>query len=259
MGCGWLGFPLAKSLVDAKYEVYGSTTSEAKIAELQQSGITPFLIRLGEKRIEGNVEAFFSDADIGIINVPPGLRRSPAANYVDKLKLLRTALIAAGVKKVVFVSSISVYGNVQGEVDEHITAAPATESGRQLLEVENLMLSTTEFETAVIRFGGLIGPGRHPVRMLSGRTDLKNGNDPINLIHLEDCIYLIETVIENNWWGEIFNGVYPLHPSKKDYYQSEAERLKLSPPSYTEGSSMGGKQVNSANFFGRGYKFRRSP
>ena len=46
LGCGWLGFPLAKKLIEIGFEVKGSTTSENKLALLKSNNIEPFLLRL---------------------------------------------------------------------------------------------------------------------------------------------------------------------------------------------------------------------
>jgi len=39
LGCGWLGFPLAISLIEKGYLVKGSTTSESKLSDLKSKGI----------------------------------------------------------------------------------------------------------------------------------------------------------------------------------------------------------------------------
>jgi nucleoside-diphosphate-sugar epimerase len=88
---------------------------------------------------------------------------------------------------VLFISSTSVYNDVDAFVTEETIARPATESGKQLLETEQLLQSNINFKTT-IRFGGLIGEDRHPVKFLAGRENLENPNAPINLIHQEDCI-----------------------------------------------------------------------
>ena len=79
---------------------------------------------------------------------------------------------------------------------EETRAAPNLENGRQLLEVEHLLQNNTNFKTTVIRFGGLIGEDRQPVRSLSGNKMLQNPTAPINLIHQQDCIGIIETIID---------------------------------------------------------------
>ena len=39
VGCGWLGFPLAKNFVELGNTVIGTTTSSEKLSDLQEAGI----------------------------------------------------------------------------------------------------------------------------------------------------------------------------------------------------------------------------
>ena len=245
MGCGWLGLPLAKAFIKGGYLVRGTTTSENKLSKLQKVEISPFLISLSEEKIVGDISGFLADSEVLIVNVPPKLRGGNQENYVKKMQLLLESVKAAKTKKVIFVSSTSVYGNIEGEVTEETMPQPNTESGKQLLASEDLFKNTSELRTTIIRFGGLIGPDRHPVTMLSGRKGLKNGNHPVNLIHLDDCISILSLVIKNNWWGEIFNAVYPLHPAKKEYYSQEAVKRGLILPQYVQNSKKSGKKIAS--------------
>ncbi len=64
LGCGWLGLPLAKSLIEKRFSVKGSTTSEAKIVLLKNVGIAPFQIALFENKIEGDMTAFLENSEI---------------------------------------------------------------------------------------------------------------------------------------------------------------------------------------------------
>nr|WP_299344564.1 SDR family oxidoreductase [Allomuricauda sp.] len=259
IGCGWLGFPLAKHLVGLNYEVHGSTTSTNKIIELESAGIKAYQVVLRPDAIIGNIEALLADIDTLVINVPPRLRRGNSESFTEKMFLLHAEIKKRNVQKIVFVSSTSVYGDVEGVVSESTKPNPITESGKQLLTSESLFLEDANLRTAIIRFGGLIGPNRHPVTMLSKKTNLPNGNDPVNLIHLNDCIHMIQTVIENNYWGEIFNGVYPFHPSKKEYYTQEAHIRGLKPPDYLpDNPNRAGKIVKSQNFLDKSHRFHTS-
>ena len=64
LGCGWLGLPLAKSLLSKGYEVKGSTTSESKLEVLKNAGISPFQIQLEEHQIIGTIEDFLKETDV---------------------------------------------------------------------------------------------------------------------------------------------------------------------------------------------------
>ncbi len=256
MGCGWLGWPLATAMTEAGYTVRGSTTSPDKTESMSAAGIHPFVIRLNESGIDGPISEFLQGTELLVINVPPGLRRGDSENYVMKMHLLYHALKRAAVKEVVFVSSTSVYGSVKGIVAEDTPPAPDTESGRQLLESERLFVQDKSLKTIVVRFGGLIGPNRHPVTRLSGRKGLENGQDPVNLIHLNDCVQLISSVVRDGHWDQVFNGVFPAHPKKADYYTREAVKRQLVPPQYKDSDTKySAQKVISRNFLAKNYAF----
>lgn len=232
MGCGWLGLPLAKSLLKDEVSIKGSTTSASKLILLDTEGIKGFTISLNEDNIKGNIQDFLSDLHCLVINIPPGLRKKNAGNYVSKMKLLLKELQKVAVKKIVFISSTSVYGDIEGEITEATKPQPTTESGKQLLESELLFSTNKNLDVTIVRFGGLIGKDRHPIYHIAGKKELKNGEELINLIHLDDCIHMIKTIIKNGYWSTIFNGVYPTHPTKKEYYTSEAIKRNLQIPEY---------------------------
>jgi len=244
LGCGWLGLPLASSLVQDGYKIHGSTTTEQKFTQLIKEGIIPFKVSLKEDKIEGDISNFLQNVDILLVNIPPKLRGNRNGNYVQKIELLHREVKKSTVQKVVFISSTSVYGDIEGEVTEETIPQPSTESGRQLLACENIFLNDSYLQTTIVRFGGLIGPNRHPITMLSGKQNLSNGNAPINLIHLDDCIRIITLVITDSWWGKIVNGVYPKHPSKRNYYSSEAQKRGLQVPDYKASNLKKGKKVH---------------
>ncbi len=245
IGCGWLGLPLAIALVNDGYTVHGSTTSEEKIEPLRKVGIQPFLVRLSEDRIEGPIAEFLHGIQILIINVPPKLRYGNTEDYVKKMELLHESVSASAVKKIVFVSSTSVYGDVEGEVTEETPPHPTTESGKQLLISEHIFLDDPNLQTTIVRYGGLIGPDRHPVTYLANKSNLTNGNFPVNLIHLNDAVAIISNIVSQGFWGEIFNGVYPQHPSKLDYFTSEAKKRNLQLPEFSSNSTKEGKIITS--------------
>ncbi|MBT8180247.1 MAG: SDR family oxidoreductase [Eudoraea sp.] len=256
IGCGWLGLPLAKSLIQDGYQVRGSTTNNLKLPILEEEGILPYLIILGQDGITGSITEFLDRLDVLIINVPPRLRGNNFENYVLKMQFLHDEIGKSSVKKILFISSTSVYGAAEGAVTEDTVPMPATESGRQLLEVEKFFQKDKSIQTSIIRFGGLIGPKRHPITMLSRKKGLSNGNEPVNLIHLDDCIHLIKTVLENNWWDQIFNGVYPDHPLKRDYYSHMADKNSLPRPQYlTSESNKSRKIIISRNFLNKNVRF----
>jgi nucleoside-diphosphate-sugar epimerase len=251
LGCGWLGFPLAKKLIEIGYKIKGSTTSENKLDVLQSHKIEPFLITLSEDKITGTISKFLNDSEILIIDIPPGLRKITEATsektFVNKIKNLIPFIENSTIEKVIFISSTSVYGDSapMPTVTEESVLQPDTESGKQLVEVENLLRNNSNFQTTIIRFGGLIGEDRNIIKMLTGKTNVANPDAPINLIHQEDCIEIICEILKQNCWNETFNAVAPNHPTRKNYYTEKAKQFHLTAPLFNENETSIGKIVSS--------------
>lgn len=246
LGCGWLGFPLAKALLSKGLSVKGSTTSSEKLATLEKAGITPYLITLSENKITGNATDFLENSEILIIDIPPKLRGSEKENFVAKIKNVIPFIENSSVKNVLFISSTSVFNDDDAFVTEKTIPKPATESGKQLLQTEQLLQNNNHFKTTVLRFGGLISEDRHPIHFLAGRKNIDQPNAPINLIHKDDCVGIIEKIIATNSWDEIFNAVAPSHPSRETYYTQKALELSLALPQFNPANNFGGKIILSS-------------
>lgn len=246
LGCGWLGLPLAKQLVQKGFAVKGSTTSSDKLELLKSLGILPFSINITAEEISGSTEDFLENSEVLIINIPPKLRTAEKEDFVSKIQLLIPPIEKSTVSKIIFVSSTSVYSDSNESVSEDTIPEPATESGIQLLKSESILQNNTSFQTTIVRFGGLIDEDRHPIRSLAGRKNIENPEAPINLIHLEDCIGIIVSIIEQDSWGQTFNAVTPFHPSRKEYYSQKAMDMNLDLPEFNSSSVSKGKTISSA-------------
>lgn len=249
LGCGWLGFPLAKKLIEKGNSINGSTTSENKLAILKDSGINPFLVALESESISESVNSFLSESEILIIDIPPKLRAvDPNAKkkvFVEKIKNLIPFIEKSSVEKVLFVSSTSVYSDENDFINEETIPNPETESGKQLFLAENILLENKNFQTTILRFGGLIGEDRHPVKHLSGKENLENPDAPVNLIHQNDCIGIIEEIINQSKWNEVFNAVAPFHPTREEYYTQKAKEQNLILPKFSSEKSNIKKVISS--------------
>lgn len=246
LGCGWLGLPLAKALLKNGFSVKGSTTSVEKLSVLENSGIQPFLIALSEQKPDGKLSGFLENSKILIIDIPPKLRGSEKENFVSKIQNVIPFIEKSAVENVLFISSTSVYGEDNLVVTEETELNPETESGKQLVQTEQLLQSNPNFKTTILRFGGLIGEDRHPIKFLAGRKNIENPKVPINLIHQDDCIGIILKIIELNSWNETFNATAPFHPSREDYYTKKAVELNLALPEFNRESATFGKTILSS-------------
>jgi len=232
LGCGWYGFSLATTLIDRGYIVKGSTTSADKLQKLAAATIKPYLVSFSADN--ETYDPLFFVCDVLWIGIPPKIRSDNGEDYLDKIRRLISAIKLNGIKQVVFISSTGVYGDSNAEVNELSDPLPDSASGKALLLAEMLLKQQAEFQTTIIRFAGLVGPGRDPGRFLAGKTAVPNGNAPVNLIHLTDCIGISCAILEKQAFGYTYNACSPSHPTRNDFYTKAATRLGLEAPQFVE-------------------------
>ena len=225
IGLGWFGSSLAEALKNSK-TIVGSTRSGGKVSEFLKLGIeaevlTPPL----------TPSALLLDADVIVLNIPP---------FKDQLEWFKSWPLEPETH-VIFISSTSVYGQEEGTLTETDPALPESENGHILVKEEEWVRSLPLY--TVIRFGGLFGKARHPGKFLSGRKELSGGNQPVNLIHLEDTVGFTKLVIEKKLTGETFNLVSPDHPTRREYYEKYCAENKLPLPEFLD-SPLSGKIIS---------------
>lgn len=257
-GLGWLGMPLAQKLMTLGYRVKGSVSTVKKATALQSKGIDAYAVNITEEGVLGTPKGLLKNTETLIIMIPPGLRRNSGANYVLKMSHFLDKVKESDITQVIFVSSTSVYGDDQGAITERDLPTPEHNAGKQLFEAEQLFFNAPGLETSIVRFGGLYGGTRQPIKFLAGRKDLSGGLALVNLIHRDDCIGILSEIIKQQHYGHIFNAVHPSHPLKKEYYVAKAKELGLEPPQYAADEEVTYKQVDSLNLeMVLGYKFKR--
>lgn len=246
LGCGWLGLPLAEKLVNAGYRVKGSTTSQHKLATLKQAGIAPYLVHLGEAEPEADLLRHFLQARVLVLNIPPKLRSDGGERYLALMRHLYKALQQSSVSRLLFVSSTSVYPDLNRVVTEEDSSfTEESNPGNVLLRAEKLFQENENWMCTVVRFGGLVGGARQPGRFMAGKQHLPNGDAPVNLIHLDDCVAILQRILEQEQWGQVYNACADEHPSRRDFYVAAARALNLEPPAFSNMLETSFKRVNS--------------
>ncbi len=243
LGCGWLGFPLAQCLIKKGYLIKGSTTNQQKLAQLEQAHILAFLIKL--QNLTHNTEEFLN-SNILIIAI--------AYKDINNFRQLITLIEKSSIKKVVFISSTSVYPSHNSEVDEETETLDTA-----LAQIENLIRCNENFKSTIIRFAGLFGYDRKPGNFIKKSKSVKDPEGFINLIHRDDCIAIIEQIIARNIWGETFNACADDHPSRRNYYTQESNKQGLAIPTFNENVDSDFKIVSNKKLKNHlGYKFKFS-
>ncbi|TWI98030.1 nucleoside-diphosphate-sugar epimerase [Mucilaginibacter frigoritolerans] len=242
LGCGWYGKALAKALMENGISVKGSTTSVENLENLSNNGIISYQIKFGSA-FEVFNPAFF-ECDVLVISIIPKFRSGEGQDYHLKLKHIIEVISRYKIKKVIYISSTGVYGDRNNEVNELTDPEPDGESGLFLAEAEKLFQRENPFKTTIIRFAGLVGPGRHPGRFFAGKENIPNGKSLVNLIHLDDCIGITSAIIKQDAFGYLFNACSPDHPAKADFYIHAAQQGEFVLPQFIDELN-GWKIVNS--------------
>ena len=178
--------------------------------------------------------------------MPPSASK---AGYPAVASAVRRAAEAAGTGWVLMTSSTSVYPDLDGVVTESDAGAhegvALRRNGAAVLAAERVFYGATAFDTTILRLAGLYGYGRHPGRYFAGRRGLAGGEAPVNLVHRDDVIGAVSSVLEHDARGSTFNVCADHHPTRRRLYTSYAERLGLEPPVFDGTEAEGYKFVSN--------------
>lgn len=245
LGCGWLGTALAQHFLANDYQVKGSTTRESKVPKLRELGITTFKINLVPEP-EGDRINEFLDCDLLIISIPPGTRSGMVDSYhPTQLKYLVKHIEKSRVNKVIYISSTSVYEENRKQATEADEIKPKERMNRAIVMAEEVLSSQHIFSTTILRCGGLLGYDRIPGKYFAGEKNLDFGDVPVNYVHRDDVIGVIDALIQQSKWNETFNVVAPLHPTRKEVYQKNADTFNFEEPEFVPNEEIHFKIVSS--------------
>ncbi len=243
LGCGWLGFPLARYLLQSGFCVNGSTTTREKISFLKEAGIAPFLVNCDPYVDSKEIQSFF-DSAVLFLNIP--FRRNLENPYFYKWQIdsVISFVEKSNIGFVIFAGTTAIYPDSLKEALENQPVSPESPRARVLCEVEKALLDNKHFDSTIIRFAGMYGGARKIGRFLSGKKDLGGAESPANLIHLDDCVKIVAEIIRQDIRGEVFNACSDGHPSKKELYMKAALALGVEPPKFMK-NEHGSKKVVS--------------
>ena len=206
IGTGWLGSALSEKLKKDGITFWGTTSKTFDWVHNEFPQI---------------------HCDILFLNTPPLISITPKS-YVDKIP-------DGNFQKIIFISSIAVYGRNHGVITEDEIPEPVTQNGLWLYEVEQLLIHKFKSQVTILRSGGLIGENRHPSYSLSKQNRIVS-DAPINLIHRNDLIQIILKASDPDKPYRFINTVTPFHPNKSDYYKLWTDKLKLTPIQFSSGT-----------------------
>jgi nucleoside-diphosphate-sugar epimerase len=139
---------------------------------------------------DGETAEQVRDADVLLVSIPPGGGDPAIAAFGD--------VLAAGRRKIVYLSTIGVYGDhAGGWVDENTPPQTTLDRTRMRVAAEQAWTETTHGEAAILRLAGIYGPGRNALvtlRMGTARRIIKPGQ-VFNRIHVDDIASAIMAAV----------------------------------------------------------------
>jgi len=247
IGCGWLGSEVAKKLLAKKNFVHGTSRKIERLEKLIKLGLDPHELSYDDF---SNRQEWMSDCDVLVLNIPPS-----DFKFLYAEKMVEISKNMKENAQILFISSTSVYENNDGVVTENTNATGGPRNGKWVLDAEKSLAEIHGDHLTILRMSGLVGRERHPVKYMSGKTYDFGGN-PVNLIHREDCVGLIETVIDKEIKGVTINGVCEENPTRAEYYSFAAKQMKIAPPLFSNSNAKDFKKVESLVIEDMGYKMK---
>ena len=238
IGAGWLGFPLAKTLINENCKVFATTTKEEKRDHLLALGIKAEILIFDNFFLEKEF-TLPSETEILIITLPPSLGKQVNLEHYKAIlaHILEQTVKIKRLRKILFTSSTSVYGNAMGILTEEREIQPQTNQEKILAETEDfLKQKSQDYDLFILRLGGLVGPGREPAHFFKNKKDLPGGEIQVNLVHQTDVIEIIKKIIMNDIPQGIYNITADEHPARGLFYPQRAKERGMEEPTFIWGS-----------------------
>ncbi len=230
-GCGYLGTLLGQDLAKSGHETWGLRRDILALRELEKSGLHPFHANLLSPDSLKNLPV----VDYVVMCQAPSKKNDDyRSTYYEATKNFLQALTSP-LKKIIFISSTSVYSTQDGSwVDEATDPIAnnhgdreASENAKVLLSAEELILKSKQPST-VLRLSGIYGENRNRVKpLMEGRIQPVFSDVYMNRIHVTDIVRAIRLLLEKGKSGEIYIGSDDSPSTQKEFYSWVFEKLSI--------------------------------
>lgn len=220
-GAGWLGNPLAKTLAKDSHEIVASRSKPPFYTDYPNLTYLPWRAELGKPLPYWQP---LIDAEIQIWSIPPRVKLLGESFYTAIIAEWLELLKQTSVKKIVFLSSTSVY---LPSSDEEVTETGSIDKNSTIYHAEQL-IENAGIPYLIIRFGGLMGGERFVGKYFTGKV-VDRANGPVNYIHLEDAVTFTGDAILKDLSG-YYNLVAPEHPTRKEVIIASCQQHQLAMP-----------------------------
>ncbi len=241
IGCGYVGLPLGVELVKQGHEVFGVRRSAAGAAELTAAGIHPVTADITRSTDLASLPGPF-DWVANTVSSTKGGEEEYRQVYLQGTRNLLAAFPPGSIRKFVYTSSTSVYGQTDGSVVKETSATePASATSRVLVKTEKLLLEaaqSAQFPAVILRVSGIYGMGRGHLFQQYLRDEARiagKGERILNMIHRDDLVGALVAALKSGRPGEIYNATDDEPVAQIHFFRWLSESLgKPMPPFATE-------------------------
>lgn len=240
LGAGWLGKTLAFSL-KSDFKVKLSSRNEKKAKELEKDGFLAYI--LNENDLTYLDELL--DTDYLFINYPP----SKFEDYLLFLQKIYQHPKIANIKKIIFISSTSIYPEVEGTFREDFLF---DNFGKKIVfDAEKLVLEKSH---VIFRVSGLLGEDRIAGKRLSNKI-VDFPKSVINFVHRKDVINATIFALNKDLNG-IFNLCSKQHPSKEELYTFNSLKYDFQKPIFEDRKEFMNRIIDGSKIEKLGFEYK---
>lgn len=242
IGCGYLGLRVANAWIAAGHQVAALTRSETRAKLLSNHGIRPIVGDICQPASLTGLPA--AETIVFAVGYDRTSGYSQQAVYVDGLKNVLDRM-AATTRRLIYISSTSVYGQSGGEwVDETSECHPQQPGGECCLAAERIVSAyfpdsgareRPDSSATILRFAGIYGPGRLLSRIESlraGEPLAGRGDAWLNLIHVDDGVRAVLASDVLGQPSQTFLVTDNLPIQRSEYYGRLADLCGAPPPQF---------------------------
>lgn len=225
IGYGYVGQKAAYLFRKKGYHVSATTRMLDKIPALLQKVDKAYLWT------KGNFEKALENQDVVVFTAAPTSTSYYKETYLENAELLKQLIPQCPkIKKLVYTSSTSVYGDKKGaDVTENTPTGPLNPQTEVLRQTEEIFLTIPNITTTLFRCGEIIGPGRTIEARLRNMINLPfpgTGDNVTNFTPVSDLVSALLFAIEKNLPG-IYNLCSDLHVTRRELYEKICEARNL--------------------------------
>ncbi|WP_199454355.1 NAD(P)H-binding protein [Vibrio owensii] len=261
VGAGWLGTPLAQTLIDQGHQVTVTRRSQTRLDEFPLTSVQPALLDLNEPHSQQQLIELIEQHQIERIvgAFPPGFRKGNGQEYAQQWQRLVSAAKQSSVNKLLMVSSTTVYPNLAVDMKEEDATLALAQTNEHFSDNARIMLQAEQYvidsgiDYAIVRCSGLISSDRHPSRFAM-RLKQVSRKAPANMVHQNDAVAATAFAL-NQIDNEVVNATTPNTVSKAEFYQAAITQsdLDIALPPVTETAD---KRILADKLVALGYQFQ---